>query len=62
MERVKSKRAMIGCSRQVYRALAIAPGTVVELCAEHYAKEQSDLELSKATWHSEAPGAADLSR
>ena len=49
MERVKSKRAMIGCSRQVYRALAIAPGTVVELCAEPYEKEQSDLELSKAT-------------
>jgi hypothetical protein len=49
LERVKSKCAMIGCSRQVYRALAIAPGTVVELCAEHYAEEQADLEVSKAT-------------
>ena len=53
---------MIGCSRQVYRALAIAPGTAVDLRAEHYAEEQADLELSKATRHSEAPGAADLSR
>jgi len=26
---------MIGCSRQVYRALAIAPGTAVEPRAEH---------------------------
>lgn len=49
MERVKSKCAMIGCSRQVYRALAIAPGTVVELCAEHYSEELADLELDKAT-------------
>ena len=48
MERVKSKCAMIGCSRQVYRALAIAPGTVVELCAEHYAQEQGDRELDMA--------------
>jgi hypothetical protein len=39
---------MIGCSRQVYRALAIAPGTVVELCAEHYSQEQADLELNMA--------------
>ena len=38
---------MIGCSRQVYRALVIAPGTLVELCAEHYSEEQADLELSK---------------
>ena len=48
METVKSRCAMIGCSRKVYRALAIAPGTVVELCAEHYSEEQADLELNKA--------------
>ena len=48
MERVKSRCAMIGCNRKVYRALAIAPGTVVELCAEHYSQEQADLELNKA--------------
>jgi hypothetical protein len=39
---------MIGFSRQVYRALAIAPGTVVELCAEHYSEEQAALEQNKA--------------
>ncbi len=49
MASMKNECAMIGCSRQVYRALAIAPGTVVELCAEHYAAEQAELELNKAT-------------
>jgi len=39
---------MIGCKRPVYRALPIAPGTVVELCSEHYAEEQADLESKKA--------------
>lgn len=49
MSSVKTKCAMIGCGRQTYRALAIAPGTVIELCAEHYAQEQSDLKSKKAT-------------
>ena len=44
----KNRCAMIGCSREVYRALAIAPGTVVELCAEHYSEEQRNLEIQKA--------------
>ncbi len=44
---LKTKCAMIGCKRPVYRALAIAPGTVIELCAEHYAKEREDLENKK---------------
>ncbi len=48
METKKNKCAMIGCNRKVYRALAIAPATVVELCAEHYSEEQSDLERQKA--------------
>ena len=48
MVNTKNKCAMIGCNRKVYRALAIAPGTVVELCAEHYSEEQSDLESQKA--------------
>ncbi|MCI0811941.1 MAG: hypothetical protein J4N69_09275 [Chloroflexi bacterium] len=48
MSSVKTKCAMIGCGRQTYRALAIAPGTVVELCAKHYAEEQSDLKSKKA--------------
>ncbi len=39
---------MIGCTRRIYRALAIAPGTVVELCSEHYQEEQGDLESQKA--------------
>jgi len=34
--------------RPVYRAMAIAPGTVVELCAESYAEEQADLESTEA--------------
>ena len=48
MENLKNKCAMIGCSQKVYRALAIAPGTVVELCAEHYAEEKSALEIKTA--------------
>lgn len=41
----KTKCAMMGCSRPIYRALAIAPGTVVDLCAEHYAEEKNNLEI-----------------
>ena len=43
----KSRCAMIGCKRPFYRALAIAPGTVVELCAEHFAAEKGDLDAQK---------------
>ncbi len=39
---------MIGCKRPVYRALAIAPATVIELCAEHFAAEKGDLDAQKA--------------
>ena len=39
---------MIGCKRPFYRALAIAPGTVVELCAEHFAEEKAALDAQKA--------------
>jgi hypothetical protein len=45
---LKNRCAMIGCKRPVYRALAIAPGTVAELCSEHYAQESNDLESQKA--------------
>lgn len=48
MVNVKNRCAMIGCKRPVYRSLAIAPGTVVELCSEHFEKEKSDLESQKA--------------
>ncbi len=48
METVNNKCAMMGCKRLTYLALAIAPGTVVELCAEHYAEEKNDLEIKKA--------------
>lgn len=48
MVTLKNKCAMIGCKRPIYRALAIAPGTVVELCSEHYAEESDDLERQKA--------------
>jgi hypothetical protein len=44
----KNRCAKIGCSRNVYRALAIAPGMVVDLCAEYYSQEQNDLESQKA--------------
>lgn len=30
---------MIGCHNPVYKALQIAPGTVVKLCEEHYEEE-----------------------
>ena len=48
MVSVKSKCAMIGCGRPVYQALAIGPGTVIELCARHYMEERDDLEEQKA--------------
>lgn len=44
MADVKSRCAMIGCKRPIYRALAIAPGTVVDLCAEHFAEEKGNLD------------------
>ncbi len=47
MGSVNNKCAMIGCKRPVYQSLAIAPGTVVELCAEHFAKEKGDLDDQK---------------
>ncbi len=43
-----TKCAMVGCKRPVFRSLAIAPGTVVELCAEHFAEEKGDLDDHKA--------------
>ena len=48
MVSVKSKCAMIGCKRPVYRSLSIAPGTLVGLCAEHFAEEKGDLDDKKA--------------
>ncbi len=48
MAQAKNKCAMIGCKRPVYQSLAIGPATVVELCAEHFAKEKSDLDEQKA--------------
>jgi len=48
MVSLKNRCAMIGCKRPVFRALAIAPGTVVELCNEHYTQESNDLERQKA--------------
>ncbi|MDA1128392.1 MAG: hypothetical protein O2913_06820 [Chloroflexi bacterium] len=44
----KNSCAMIGCKRPVYKSLAIGPATVVELCAEHFAQEKSDLDDHKA--------------
>ncbi len=48
MASAKSRCAMMGCKRPVYRALAIAPATVVDLCAEHFAEEKGDLDDKKA--------------
>ena len=48
MATTKTKCAMFGCGRPAFRALAIAPATVVELCAGHYAEEQDALEIKKA--------------
>lgn len=48
MVSAKSRCAMIGCKRPVYQSLAIGPGTVVELCAEHFAEERRSLDDQKA--------------
>ena len=48
MAQAKNKCAMIGCYRPIYQSLAIGPATVVELCAEHFAKEKRDLDEQKA--------------
>ena len=48
MVNAKSRCSMIGCKRPVYQALAIAPGTVVELCIEHFTEEKKDLDGKKA--------------
>ncbi len=45
---VKTRYAMIGCKLSVYRALAIAPGVVIEFCSEHCAKEKTNLEIKEA--------------
>ena len=42
MVNVKSKCAMIGCKRPMFRVLSIAPATVVDLCAEHFAEEKGN--------------------
>ncbi len=45
MVTVQSKKcAMIGCKRPAFRTLPIAPGTVVELCAVHFAEEKGELD------------------
>ena len=39
MEITKSKCSMFGCDEHSYRGLGIAPGTVVELCLQHFIAE-----------------------
>ena len=39
MTLVKEKCAMIGCEELSYRALTIAPGTVLKLCLMHFIEE-----------------------
>ena len=48
MDQETNRCNMIGCRRPVYQALAIAPGTVVKLCAEHFKEEKGDLDSKKA--------------
>ena len=43
-ENVRPKCAMMGCNCQVNRALATSLGTVVNLCAGHYAEEKNNEE------------------
>lgn len=39
METTTPKCSMFGCGEPSYRALAIAPATVVELCLQHFVDE-----------------------
>ena len=55
MAQVNSKCAMIGCKRPVYQSLAIGPGTVIDLCAEHFAEEKGDPETQKAAYPGTIP-------
>jgi len=48
MGSVKNRCAMIGYNRPVFQALVIAPGTLVELCPEHFAEKKGDLDNKKA--------------
>ena len=48
MTTVQRKCSMIGCSLPAYRSLAIAPGTVVELCSQHFEEEGGVVEPEDA--------------
>ena len=39
MTLVKEKCAMFGCDELSYRALTVAPGTVLVLCLKHFVEE-----------------------
>ena len=48
MTTVQRKCSMIGCSLPAFRSLAIAPGTVVELCSKHFEEEGGVVEAEDA--------------
>ena len=50
MTLVKEKCAMIDCNELSYRALTVAPGTVLILCLKHFVEEGGVVEEDVDGW------------
>ena len=55
---VAQKCGMFGCHEQYYQALAIAPGTVVNLCLKHFVEEGGVVEEGEDNKELFPPGSA----
>ena len=55
MTLVKEKCAMFGCEELSYKALTLAPGTVLKLCLKHFTDEGGTVEQDPRQPQSEAP-------
>ena len=58
MTLVTQKCAMFGCHQQYYQTLAIAPGTVVNLCFKHFVEEGGIVEEEEDNRESLPAGSA----
>ncbi len=56
---VAQKCGMFGCHEQYYQALAIAPGTVVNLCLTHFVEEGGVVEEGEDNKESVPAGSAN---
>ena len=54
------KCAMFGCREPYYQTLAIAPGTVVDLCSKHFVEEGGVVEEGEDSNESLPAGSASL--